>query len=158
MIDIFSDIKCFLGELKRDLPEIFSDRTHYDKPAEKTEEFKGCTLLLDFKTGRKKAGDIICARVRHWSSVMKLEHGRVLIKDQKTLWASCSVKKNLNFNWRLAAAPAGILDYVVIHELCHIREMNHSKKFWRLVAELCPDYAERRKLLRHYSKELRKNR
>jgi len=77
-----------------------------------------------------------------------LEYGRVFVKDQRTLWGSCSGRKNLNFNWRLAAAPQDILDYVVIHELCHLREMNHSRKFWDLVRAACPDYPARRKWLR----------
>ena len=77
------------------------------------------------------------------------------IKDQRTLWGSCSGRKNLNFNWRLAAAPPEALDYVVIHELCHLREMNHSKKFWALVGLACPDSAARRKWLKENYAALR---
>ena len=108
--------------------------------------------------GRKKAGEIIKGRIEAIGRSMGLEYGRVFIKDQKTLWASCSGKRNLNFNWRLAAAPPEILDYVVIHELCHLREMNHSKKFWTLVGGACPDYKARKKWLRDHSRELRNGR
>ncbi len=65
---------------------------------------------------------------------------QVFIKGQRTRWGSCSSAGNLNFNWRLAMAPTEVIEYVVIHELCHRQEMNHSKEFWRLVQEKCPDF------------------
>ncbi|HBV98287.1 MAG: hypothetical protein JL50_19625 [Peptococcaceae bacterium BICA1-7] len=73
---------------------------------------------------------------------------RIFIKGQKTRWGSCSRLGNLNFNWRLAMAPVEIIDYIVIHELSHLEEMNHSANFWRLVEKLCPDYKKYRKWLR----------
>ncbi len=72
------------------------------------------------------------------------QHGftvqKITIRGQKTRWGSCSSNGNLNFNWRLMLAPPGAIDYVIIHELCHLREMNHSAKFWALVEQYCPDY------------------
>lgn len=75
------------------------------------------------------------------------DYKRITIRQQKTLWGSCSSKKNLNFNLRLMLAPAEALDYVIIHELCHLKEMNHSKRFWRLVEKHCPDYRKWEKWL-----------
>ncbi len=73
---------------------------------------------------------------------------RISIRNQKTRWGSCSSKGNLNFNWRLVMAPAGILDYVVIHELCHLAYLNHSSQFWHLVSGILPDWKERRSWLK----------
>ncbi|MBI5670562.1 MAG: M48 family metallopeptidase [Chloroflexi bacterium] len=67
-------------------------------------------------------------------------YGKITIKGQSTRWGSCSSQRNLNFNWRLMFAPPAAMDYVIIHELCHLQELNHSRRFWSLVARLCPDY------------------
>ena len=75
-------------------------------------------------------------------------YGRITVRNQRTRWGSCSSKGNLNFNCLLMLAPPGILDYVVVHELCHRKEMNHSPKFWAEVAKVMPDYKERQKWLR----------
>tara|TARA_B100000902_G_scaffold1537_1_gene2016 strand:- start:1672 stop:2259 length:588 start_codon:yes stop_codon:yes gene_type:complete len=71
----------------------------------------------------------------------------IRIKNQKTRWGSCSSIGNLNFNWKLSMAPYEVIEYVVIHELCHRLEMNHSNKFWRHVKELCPNYKQHSKWL-----------
>ncbi len=73
---------------------------------------------------------------------------RITIRNQKTRWGSCSSKGNLNFNWRLLMAPAGILDYVVVHELCHLLYLNHSRQFWQAVESILPDYQKRRNWLK----------
>ncbi|WP_165755728.1 M48 family metallopeptidase [Ruminiclostridium hungatei] len=74
--------------------------------------------------------------------------GRITVREQKTRWGSCSSRGNLNFNWKLIMAPLEILDYVVIHELCHMKELNHSADFWAQVQKLCPNYKNLRKWLR----------
>lgn len=79
---------------------------------------------------------------------------RITIRDQKTRWGSCSAKGTLSFNWRLMLAPPAVLDYVVIHELCHLTHMNHSKAFWALVESACPDYRTHRKWLKDHGQEL----
>ena len=81
---------------------------------------------------------------------------RISIKDQRTLWGSCSVRGNLNFNWRLVLAPPDVMDYVVIHELAHLREMNHSRRFWAIVAEFAPEYRRHRKWLHDNCRALRR--
>ena len=80
--------------------------------------------------------------------------GRVAIRDQKSRWGSCSQKGNINFNWKLVMAPPPALDYVVVHELCHLYEFNHSPRFWALVARHMPDYEVWKKWLKAHGKEL----
>ena len=87
-------------------------------------------------------------RVKHFAALLGVTYGRITIRNQKTRWGSCSTKGNLNFNCLLMLAPPEVRDYVVIHELCHRREMNHSKNFWALVGTLCPDYKVHRGWLR----------
>jgi hypothetical protein len=79
---------------------------------------------------------------------------RIRVAGQRTRWGSCSSKGTLSFNWRLALAPAEVLDYVAVHEVCHLREPNHSRRFWRLVAERRPDYRVQLEWLRAYGAEL----
>lgn len=81
-------------------------------------------------------------------------YGRVAIRDQRSRWGSCSGKHNLNFNWKLIMAPRQALDYVVIHELCHLHEFNHSIRFWRLVESSMPDYEVWKKWLKTHGDEL----
>ena len=76
------------------------------------------------------------------------------IRDQKSRWGSCSQKGNVNFNWKLVMAPPPALDYVVVHELCHLYEFNHSPRFWALVARHVPDYEVWKKWLKAHGKEL----
>ena len=73
---------------------------------------------------------------------------RIVVRNQKTRWGRCSSKGNLNFNWRLLMAPAKVLDYVVVHELCHLAYLDHSKQFWQMVAAVLPDCRERRNWLK----------
>lgn len=83
-------------------------------------------------------------KIEDWSGKMQVAYGRVSIRDQKTRWGSCSSQGNLNFNWRLLMMPEKIMDYVIVHELAHRREMNHSPRFWAIVGSYIPDYQERR--------------
>lgn len=70
----------------------------------------------------------------------KLKYNRITIRDQKTRWGSCSSKNNLNFNYRILFLPRDLSEYLVAHELCHLHEMNHSKKYWTLLQRLVPNY------------------
>ncbi len=87
-------------------------------------------------------------RVEHYSKIIGVDYGRITIRNQKTRWGSCSSKGNLNFNCLLMLTPPEIIDYVVVHELCHRKEMNHSKKFWSEVEKVLPEYKELRKWLK----------
>lgn len=104
---------------------------------------------------RRQARGVFAERLAVCNARYGFTYGRVTIKEQKSRWGSCSRKGNLNFNWRLLLAPPPVLDYVVIHELCHLKELNHSPRFWRLVAQTCPDYATHRAWLRRHGRELR---
>lgn len=95
-----------------------------------------------------RAAAVIPERVRFYQDQVKERIGRICIKDVRSRWGSCSSKRNLNFNWRLILTPMEVLDYVVVHELCHLKEMNHSRDFWALVEGILPDYEKRRKWLR----------
>ncbi|MFP3975845.1 MAG: M48 family metallopeptidase [Dehalococcoidia bacterium] len=103
---------------------------------------------------RTEARKLIEERVDKFSARLGVNCGRITIRGQKTRWGSCSQKGNLNFNWRLVMAPEPVIDYVVIHELAHLKEMNHSKKFWELVGKHCPRWREHKKWLKDHESEL----
>ncbi len=104
-----------------------------------------------------RAKRIIPQKVKYYADIMGLEYGRITIKMQKSRWGSCSSKKNLNFNCLLMRTPDEIIDYVVVHELCHLKEMNHSPAFWAEVEKMIPDYKERRKWLKDHGREIMTN-
>ena len=90
------------------------------------------------------------ARCARFAPLVGVTYGRITIRNQKTRWGSCSSAGNLNFNCLLMLAPAEARDYVVVHELCHRLEMNHSKRFWAEVARVCPDYVKQRRWFRDH--------
>jgi predicted metal-dependent hydrolase len=103
---------------------------------------------------RMQAAELIRGKVEKASARFGLTYNRIIIRSQKTRWGSCSRKGNLSFNWKLIMAPEPIIDYVIIHELAHLKEMNHTKRFWGLVAEHCPRWRKYRKWLRDHGAEL----
>lgn len=103
---------------------------------------------------RQTAKTVLTAKTDLWAERIGVTYNRITIKEQKTRWGSCSAKHNLNYNWRIIQAPDDVIDYVVIHELCHLRYLNHSSDFWRLVAVFDPHYAEHRRYLRQMGSRL----
>lgn len=99
---------------------------------------------------RKEAGVLIA---RH-APMFDLRPREIRVKSMKTRWGSCGPRNDINLNWLLALAPESVLEYVVVHELCHIRERNHSSSFWSLVARHLPDYERERRWLRAHGAEL----
>lgn len=97
---------------------------------------------------RKQAKLLLPSKAEYYASVLKVRYNGIRIKDQRSRWGSCSAKGNLNFNFRLIMAPDEIADYVVVHELCHLIHMNHSKDFWNCVESVLPDYKKRRQWLK----------
>ena len=97
---------------------------------------------------------VIPERVEYFAKVIGVTYGKITIRNQKTRWGSCSSKGNLNFNCLLMLAPPEVLDYVVVHELCHRKQMNHSKAFWLEVEKVIPDYKEARKWLKEEGSQM----
>jgi len=104
----------------------------------------------------ERANEYIPERVRYYADLMKVTYKGITIKKQKTRWASCSVLGNLNFNVLLMMTPPEVIDYVIVHELCHRLEMNHSKKFWDQVERVLPDFKQRKAFLKENSRLLNK--
>ena len=102
----------------------------------------------ELKSLYDEARRVIPERVGHYASLLGVTYARITIRNQKTLWGSCSRKGNLNFNCMLMKAPERVRDYVIVHELCHRIEMNHSARFWAHVESLIPDHKQCRKWLR----------
>lgn len=100
---------------------------------------------------KEVARALVHERLLHWNAQYQYSYGRVAIRDSKSRWGSCSRKRNLNFNYRLALLPQHLVDYVIVHELCHLEEFNHSRAFWILVAKTIPDWKKSRRELRAHS-------
>lgn len=102
----------------------------------------------------KQARERITEGVRRYAGALGVTHRRVTLRDTVSRWGSCSHDGNLSFSWRLILAPPGVLDYVVCHEVAHLREMNHSPAFWAQVERICPDYSKYRHWLKRHGPEL----
>lgn len=104
---------------------------------------------------RREAREIFQARASGWAKEFKLEYGKVSIREQKTRWGSCTEQGNLSFNWRLVLAPLWVLDAIVVHELCHIDELNHSDRFWAILDQRYPKHRAAQEWLKEHGKLLR---
>lgn len=104
----------------------------------------------EYALHREAARAFVHERLEYWNRFYRYTFRRVAIKNTKTLWGSCSRKGNLNFSYKLLFLPREVADYVIVHELCHLREHNHGKGFWHLVAQTQPDYIRLRRELRTY--------
>lgn len=104
----------------------------------------------DYERHKEAARQLVLERIAHFNSHYNFSFGRVAIRNQSSRWGSCSVKRNLNFNYRIVELAPELQDYLVVHELCHLAVMNHSRKFWNLVAETIPNYAACRRTLRQW--------
>ncbi len=112
-----------------------------DIPAEPLTQDEVCKLA-------DQALRIIPERVKYYAPIVGVTYHNITIRNQKTKWGSCSSRKNLNFNCGLMLAPPEILDYVVVHELCHLKVMDHSPAFWQEVEQILPDYRKRKAWLK----------
>ena len=125
-----------------------------DRQKKKAEAPSQELTAQDIKLLATRAKRIIPQRVRYYADIMGVTYGRITIRMQKSRWGSCSSKGNLNFNCLLMRTPDEIIDYVVVHELCHLKEMNHSPRFWAEVEKIFPDYKERRKWLKDHGNDI----
>ncbi len=132
---ILDEVRGFLGDLRRDWPELFGAKARLPQPSAPPPSEGSAEALFH-------------ARASHWAPLLGVTFGRVRVKEQRSLWGSCSRDGNLNFNRRLTLAPFEVLDYVVVHELAHRHEMNHSRRFWAHVERHVPDHRVHRRWLR----------
>jgi predicted metal-dependent hydrolase len=116
--------------------------------------YKDCVSLpagrRDYLKHKERAREFVHARLLMFNSYYGFAYNRVSIKNLRSNWGSCSELSNLNFNYKLIHLPEPLAEYIVVHELCHLAELNHSARFWELVARSIPDHKERRKALRKY--------
>jgi hypothetical protein len=110
---------------------------------------------VTYRAHKEYARVLVLERIAYWAPRIGVVPRRIAIRDQRSRWGSCSTKGNLNFNYRLAFVPTELLDYVVVHELCHLHEFNHSERFWSHVARVMPDYVSRKKGLHEYTRVYR---
>ena len=108
----------------------------------------------ELKALREEARVLVTQSVQHYAPLVGVSYNKITIRTQHTRWGSCSSKGNLNFNCLLALVPREVLDYVVVHELCHRKEMNHSDRFWNEVARIIPDYKSRKQWLKDHGASL----
>jgi len=123
---------------------VFDHETFYLPQGLPVDEIKASCIRLY----RVLAKRVIAERVQNYADKLSVKPATVKINSAKTRWGSCSAKKSLNFSWRLIMADDDVIDYVVVHELAHIIELNHSKRFWTIVQSILPDYKERQKRLK----------
>ena len=108
----------------------------------------------EVKKLKKEARNHLASLTEYWAEKIGVSYGRISIRGQKTRWGSCSSKGNLNYNYLLMLCPDDVIEYVVIHELCHRVYMNHSKRFWEKIEEFCPNYRQARKWLKQNGNSL----
>jgi predicted metal-dependent hydrolase len=111
-------------------------------------------LSVSEMEARMAARELVSALAEEEAERLGVVYERIRIGGQRTLWGSCSARGTLSFNWRLVLAPLAVLDYVVVHELCHLRVPNHSRRFWTLVERHRPQWRDQRDWLREYGPEL----
>ncbi|NOY35613.1 MAG: M48 family metallopeptidase [bacterium] len=102
----------------------------------------------DYLKHKGRALEIINERAAFYGEIYRCSFNRICVKNQRTRWGSCSKKGNLNFNYKIIFLPEILRDYIIVHEICHLKELNHSQKFWTLVAKALPNHSELRKELR----------
>jgi predicted metal-dependent hydrolase len=96
---------------------------------------------------KEQARIIAHKKVEKYSKIYNFKYNKIAIRNQKTRWGSCSKSGNLNFSYKIAILPEHLVNYIIVHEVCHLGEFNHSQNFWDLVAQTIPDYVELRKEL-----------
>lgn len=106
----------------------------------------------EYLAHKEEARRVITERVEYFQKIYGFSYRKLSVRNQKSRFGSCSASGQLSFNYRLLFLPQDLLDYVVVHELCHLRELNHSGKFWALVAKEIPDYQERKHRLQAFSR------
>lgn len=135
--------------------------THLNKMKEKNRQRANTLPVTQLTSGelKKLADDAVSyipSKVSYYAPLVGVTYNRITIRNQRTRWGSCSSKGNLNFNCLLMLTTPEVIDYVVVHELCHRKEMNHSQRFWNEVAKVLPGYKEQEKWLKTHGPEIMK--
>jgi len=102
----------------------------------------------DYQQHKQKAALLVRQKLDYFNQYYNFKFVRISIRNQRTRWGSCSQRRGLNFNYRLVFLPEPLIDYIIVHELCHLGQMNHSDRFWDLVAKTIPDFKLRRRELK----------
>ena len=103
----------------------------------------------DYLENKDSAFEFINERIKFFNKIYNFSFNEICIKNQKTRWGSCSRRRNINFNYKILFLPSKLQDYIIVHEICHLKEFNHSRKFWALVEKAIPDYLDIKKELRN---------
>ncbi len=106
---------------------------------------------VSYQRHKERARKLVEQKLVYWNQFYKYTYGRVSIRNQRTRWGSCSRKGNLNFHYKILFLPEELVDYLIVHELCHLRAFDHSQRFWGLVSKTIPDYQKRRRALKQSS-------
>ena len=109
---------------------------------------RASSVTAHYLEHKEAARCLVTNLVKHWNQFYGFEYNRIAIRNQRRCWGSCSSLKNLNFNYRILFLPPHLQDYIVVHELCHLEELNHGKEFWNLIQRQIPHYED-------YIKELK---
>jgi predicted metal-dependent hydrolase len=121
-------------------------------PLEKRPDYIKEALIFWYKN---QARQIFRDKLDHYAGIMGVEYKALKIKEQKTKWGSCSAQGNINLNWKVIMAPDVVIDYLIIHELAHLKYLNHSRDFWDLVSDYMKDYKQWKKWLKDHGKDLK---
>jgi predicted metal-dependent hydrolase len=130
--------------------EIVEGNLKVQTPVDDKEAIK----MLVEKWYRHVAKNVFNMRIKLYQPYIPVVPNRVVIKEQKSRWGSCSSKNNLNFNYRAVMAPLSVIDYLIVHEMCHLVHLNHSPDFWRLVESILPEYRHHREWLKQNGRQL----
>ena len=137
--------------------ELMKRRNESNRASDEASEPENKYTPEELENMKRYIKNLINERAASFAAVMGVSFGKITVRSQKTRWGSCSSAGNLNFNCLLALCPSEVIDYVVVHELCHLRHMNHSRAFWNEEANYFPGYAEQKDWLkRHQSEIMRK--
>jgi len=128
----------------------------FDWTKENIKKREDSNSILSIKHSKKEIKEysertrvLVLNKLECYTQIYSVEYNRISIRNQKTRWGSCSSKKNLNFNYRLCLLPPSLSNYIIVHELCHLIELNHSSNFWNLVSKEIPDFKEKKKQLKN---------
>jgi predicted metal-dependent hydrolase len=139
----------YLGEMyKLEFVEVSDTPITFNNGFEILSNYLDAAKEILFAWYKEQAYQKISERAGWYSSLSGLNYNKIKISDAQRRWGSCSAKGNLNFSWRLIMAPLRVIDYVVVHELAHIEEKNHSRDFWNKVKIMLPDYEQHREWLK----------